>query len=363
MAVSSESTSVQSNTNTITDVKRLIRLAYTTKRALFIHGRPGIGKSSVTRQVAEELKIDLRDVRLNQLEPVDLRGLPMIDQPSRTTVWTIPDFLPREGKGILFFDEFNTVDRSIQSPTLQLILDRRLGNYILPEGWIVVAAGNNIDDKAQVYEMSSALNNRFFHIEFPIPTYEEWFEWGSKDGRIHPAILSFLNLKPSLLFKFDPKQKDPAWSSPRSWELASDLLKADSGRRPEVVRYAVGEGASLEFEGWWRLREKIPDPDQLFKKPRETDIPDEISLQLVVATLVVERVVSLLGKKRSESELEKKLLETLDVACILASRLPPEVQTICIKMLVSSNTMIPGTLFKCPNWKPLGSRLAKYVMP
>ncbi|MCL5069110.1 MAG: hypothetical protein M1368_12285, partial [Thaumarchaeota archaeon] len=272
-------------------------------------------------------------------------------------------FLPREGKGILFFDEFNTVDRSIQSPTLQLILDRRLGNYVLPEGWIVVAAGNNIDDKAQVYEMSSALNNRFIHIEFPIPTYDEWFEWGSKDGRIHPAILSFLNLKPSLLFRFDPKQKDPAWSSPRSWELASDLLKADSGRRPEVVRYAVGEGASLEFEGWWRLREKIPDPDQLFKKPKETDIPDEISLQLVVATLVVERVVSLLGKKRSESELEKKLLETLDVACILASRLPPEVQTICIKMLVSSNTMIPGTLFKCPNWKPLGSRLAKYVMP
>ena len=80
MPVSSDSTSVQSNTNTITDVKRLIKLAYTTKRALFIHGRPGIGKSSVTHQVAEELKIDLRDVRLNQLEPVDLRGLPMIDQ-------------------------------------------------------------------------------------------------------------------------------------------------------------------------------------------------------------------------------------------------------------------------------------------
>ncbi|MDG6995603.1 MAG: MoxR family ATPase [Nitrososphaerota archaeon] len=340
-------------------VKRLIKLAYQTRRAIFLHGRPGSGKSSMVRQVADELGIQLRDVRLNQLEPVDLRGLPMIEETTKATIWTVPDFLPRDGRGILFFDEFNTVDRSLQAPTLQLILDRRLGNYVLPDGWIVVAAGNSIEDRAHVYEMSSALNNRFFHIEFPVPTYEEWFDWGSKNGKTHPAILSFLNLKPSLLFKFDPKQKDPAWASPRSWELASDLLKADGGKHPEVVRYAVGEGASLEFEGWWRLREKIPDPEQLFRKPRETEVPNEISLQLVVATLIVERITSLIAKKSAE----QKLFEALDVACILASRLPPEVQTICLKMLVSSNTGIPAILFKCPNWKPLGSRLAKYVMP
>lgn len=343
----------------IAHVKHLVKLAYQTKRAIFLHGKPGSGKSSIVRQVADELEVQLRDVRLNQLEPVDLRGLPMIEESTRNTVWTTPDFLPREGKGILFFDEFNTVDRSLQAPTLQLILDRKLGNYALPEGWIVVAAGNSIEDKAHVYEMSSALNNRFFHIDFPVPTYEEWFEWGSKNGRIHPAILSFLNLKPSLLFKFDPKQKDPAWPSPRSWEFASDLLKADLGKHPEVVRYAVGEGASLEFEGWWRLREKIPDPDQLFRKPSETELPNEISLQLVIATLIVERINAILVRNQDE----KRLANSLDVVCILASKLPPEVQTICLKMLVSSNSKIPATLFKCPNWKPLGSRLAKYVMP
>ncbi|MCL4517825.1 MAG: hypothetical protein M1587_01350, partial [Thaumarchaeota archaeon] len=148
------------------------------------------------------------------------------------------------------------------------------------------------------------------------------------------------------------------WSG-NSWELASDLLKADGGKHPEVVRYAVGEGASLEFEGWWRLREKIPDPEQLFRKPTETEVPNEISLQLVVATLIVEKITSLISKKSAE----QKLFEALDVACILASRLPPEVQTICLKMLVSSNNGIPAILFKCPNWKPLGSRLAKYVLP
>jgi MoxR-like ATPase len=269
-------------------IRQVLKYAYKTGRPAFIYGKPGIGKSSIVRAVSQELGIGFIDLRLSQILPEDLRGFPKIngvkekqklvaedelegylgegwrylgtlpsgkvvvqieDEAEERTRWIRSEFLPTSGRGILFLDELPNAEPSKQNAALQLVLDRKLGNYVLPEGWLVMAAGNGAEDRAHVFELSSALNNRFVNIDFPVPTFEEWFEWGA--AKIHPGIFGFLKLKPSMMFKFDPRAKERAWPSLRTWEIASDLFKASSND-PSVVRFAVGEGAGIEFEGFAR---------------------------------------------------------------------------------------------------------------
>ena len=218
---------------------------------MFIYGKPGIGKSSIVRAVSQELGIGFIDLRLSQILPEDLRGFPKIngvrerqkiaseqelegcltdgwhylgtlpsgkvvmqieDETEERTRWIRSEFLPTSGSGILFLDELPNAEPSKQNAALQLVLDRKLGNYVLPEGWLVMAAGNGAEDRSHVFELSSALNNRFINIDFPIPTFEEWFEWGV--AKIHPGIFGFLKLKPSMMFKFEPKAEGKSLAVP-----------------------------------------------------------------------------------------------------------------------------------------------------
>ena len=130
-------------------------------QSVMIWGAPGIGKSHTVADVAKSAKIDLIDLRISQLAPTDLRGLPVADHEARTSRWYPPEFLPRSGSGILFLDELNMAPPAIQGIAQQLVLDRKVGSYTLPEGWHVWAAGNRSEDGASVFSMPSALQNRF----------------------------------------------------------------------------------------------------------------------------------------------------------------------------------------------------------
>lgn len=370
----------------VSKIRQVLKYAYKIGRPVFLYGKPGIGKSSLVRSLAQELGIDFIDLRLSQILPEDLRGFPKIngiqekqkviaeqelenelghgwrylgtlpsgqivvesnDNSNEQTRWIRSEFLPSSGSGILFLDELPNAEPSKQNAALQLVLDRKLGNYVLPEGWFVVAAGNGAEDRAHVFELSSALNNRFINIEFPVPTFEEWFEWGA--GKIHPGIFGFLKLKPSMMFKFDPRAKDKAWPSLRTWEIASDLFKASSNDS-SVVRFAVGEGAGIEFEGFWNLRSKIPNPDKVFADPEGVEIPDDLSLQHVMAAMVAERAM------------QKRDAKTVDAACAIISKLPPELGMMSLKMIVSTNGLTE-LVFKSRHWKQnLAPRWGKYLL-
>ena len=135
-----------------------------------IWGPPGIGKSSIVAAAAEKAGIDFIDLRLSQLAPTDLRGLPVPVHPNKgeeygISKWYPPEFLPREGKGILFLDELNMAPPVMQGVAQQLILDRKIGSYKVPQGWIILSAGNRKEDRASVFEMPSPLANRFIHLE------------------------------------------------------------------------------------------------------------------------------------------------------------------------------------------------------
>lgn len=277
------------------------------RQPAFLWGPPGVGKSQVVAQVAAALDLELVDVRAVLLDPVDLRGIPRFDA-SGATVWCPPAFLPRQGRGILFLDELNAAPPLVQAACYQLILDRRLGEYVLPEGWTVLAAGNGESDRAVTHRMPSALANRMVHLDFE-PDLDDWLAWAEEEG-IDPRIRAFLRFRPRLLHAFDPRADDKAFASPRSWAFASRILEATPGPEagPGLLRGAVGPGAAAELAGFLEVYGRMPDPDAVLADPGGVHLPDDPA---VICALC-------------ESVARKASDETMPGLAMLAARLPVE---------------------------------------
>lgn len=219
-----------------------------------IWGPPGIGKSSIVAQAASARGLACIDLRLSQLAPTDLRGLPVpMDGLSR---WYPPEFLPRQGAGVLFLDELNMAPPAMQGMAQQLILDRRVGSYVVPEGWFIWAAGNRKEDRAAVFDMPAPLANRFVHLEV-VPDLDS-FKAYAMAGGVQEQIIAFLSFRPALLHRLDAQQ--PAWPSPRSWMMASQLLRAGL-----EIAAVVGAAAAAEFAAYTNLYQDLPDLERVLR--------------------------------------------------------------------------------------------------
>ncbi|KKM84221.1 hypothetical protein LCGC14_1301490 [marine sediment metagenome] len=289
------------------ELKEDIGVAYATKTPLFIWGAVGIGKSAIVREVAEDLaKIEnlevstdanekdtfgFIDVRISQLEPSDLRGLPIQDLENGTTKWLVPNWLPKnkDSKGLLFLDELNLSPPSIQAVAYQLILDRRIGDYVLPSGWMIVSAGNRIEDRCNVFDMSSALCNRFIHTELQVPSVNDWTEWATSNN-IDSRIVAFINFKADSLFKADDKNKTKSFPTPRSWVFCSRLIegKKQDKTTDRLIASAVGEGTAREFSGFLRLQTKINIAD-ILKNPKQVKTLKAVDLKYVLIGTISEK--------------------------------------------------------------------------
>ena len=222
---------------------------------VMIWGAPGVGKSTAIRELAERLGIGFIDVRLAQREPVDMRGLP-VPEDDRVR-WLVSSEWPRDpdSRGIIIFDELTAADKTLQVAAYEFILDRRLGDlYQVPKNWYIVAAGNRTEDRAVACSMSSALANRFLHVEIA-PQLKDFIAYGEAHD-MHPAVLGFLRFRPKLLFSQKQENLQRGWPSPRSWERVSTMLKlADrTGDRKSlqyIVPGLVGTGAATEFFGYY----------------------------------------------------------------------------------------------------------------
>jgi hypothetical protein len=175
----------------------------------------------------------------------------------------------------------------VQSAASQLILDRKIGEYTLPDGWAVVAAGNRETDRAATNRMPSHIANRFTHLNFEVDP-EDWIEWAFAND-VNPMVIAFIGFKPDLLHKFDPKLK--AFPTPRSWEFVSNILNSDGVDEclQEVVAGTVGEGASVEFVGFVRVFREMPDYETVCKRPAGTKIPENVAARYAVATMLAQR--------------------------------------------------------------------------
>jgi MoxR-like ATPase len=259
---------------------------------LHIWGPCGIGKSQIVGQVARDLDYEFLDVRAVQLDPVDLRGLPRIccDQ----TEWVPPKFLPTSGKGILFLDELTSAPQMTQAGCYQLVLDRRLGEYCLPDGWVVMAAGNPASERGVHFAMPRPLRNRFVHLYLE-PDLDDWCQWAIK-AHIRPEIIAFLRFKPELLYSGDVTSDANAWPTPRSWEMASAVLTGVAQRRRASLLSApgefeavlldgtVGQAAASELVAFLRLFRELPSIDEILLNPATAKVPTEPSAQIAIAT-------------------------------------------------------------------------------
>jgi len=223
------------------------------RRASMLWGSRGVGKSSIVRQLAEHHGVPLVDLRLTTIEPVDIRGAIYADDRLAKTVWFPPEFLPSpdEPAGILFLDELTAADQRLQISAYSLILDRRVGNYRLPDGWQVIAAGNASFHGAVSHDMGTALADRMFH--FNVQTTIDAFLAHAVAMGFAPEVMAYLKVRPD---KLDDTQAQLAndhlvGASPRGWEDISNVLKSGLSEpaRRLFVQGRIGAANAADFFG------------------------------------------------------------------------------------------------------------------
>jgi hypothetical protein len=215
----------------------------------------------------------------------------MVDREARRTSWCPPAFLPVDGSGVLFLDELNAAAPSVQTACYQLILDRRLGEYELPEGWTVVAAGNRLTDGASALRMPSALANRFVHLEMEADL-DDWCQW-AMGAEIEPVLIAFLRFRPNLLHAHSSSER--AYPTPRSWEFVSDIIKGCAGDKAielALIAGAVGEGASVEFVAFLDLYRKLPNIDSIILNPKTAALPEDPATRYAVTFALASRATA-----------------------------------------------------------------------
>ncbi|MCE8039279.1 AAA family ATPase [Halomonas sp. MCCC 1A11062] len=256
---------------------------------IMLWGQPGIGKSQLIRELCQSLEIEFLDVRLSQMEPVDMRGIPVPD--GESVKWLVASSWPRDqkSKGILLFDELSAADRSLQVAAYELLLDRRLGDlYELPDGWLVMGAGNRFEDRAVSVPMSSALANRLLHVEIEADI-EAWSGYAVAKG-LHPDVVAFLRFKPEYLLVNDSNAQR-GWPSPRSWERVATLLMAgvelDAITEQLMISGLVGESACTEFMAFRELANQHIDIPAMLRGDVPVSIPNRIDQQLAFVAAVV----------------------------------------------------------------------------
>ncbi|UCE89557.1 MAG: MoxR family ATPase, partial [Pseudomonadota bacterium] len=260
---------------------------------VMLWGPPGVGKSQMVADIAARHDAPLIDIRLSQMEPSDLRGIPFRE--AGLVEWAVPAMLPDEKRhgadGILFLDEITSAPPSVSAAAYQLILDRRLGEYRVPDGWAIFAAGNRQGDRGVTYTMPAPLANRFSHFDFDL-NLDDWVAWAYANG-IDERVIAFLRFRPDLLFEFDPAHNPVAFPSPRSWEFAHRALQK-FGNQPQLLPGAlqacVGPAAGIELNAFVENLDQMPDLDAIVRG-EAVPAPKEIDLQYAVASALVGRAI------------------------------------------------------------------------
>jgi hypothetical protein len=264
------------------------------RRPLAFWGASGIGKSEGIAECAAEHGAVLVDVRLSQYESVDLRGIPDIQTGS--TVWNAPATIPFKGNTrfdedgpliFLFLDEINSAEPSTAAVAYQLVNDRRVGEHVLMDNVVIIAAGNREIDRGVVNRFPAPLANRFTHAEL-IPDVKSWSAWAAKAG-VPSTLIGFLNFRSELLHTFDPAKPQKVFATPRTWsfvaaDMADDTIPADV--KGASISGSVGEGPGVELMGFIKIMDSIRPIEEIIADPEGVPVSDELDLQWAMATHV-----------------------------------------------------------------------------
>ena len=294
-------------------------------------GSPGIGKSDLIKKVAEKTNLKVIDLRLSQMDPIMLSGLPFMSEGDTRSEFIPPAYFPLEGDTIpdgyngwlLLFDEINQASASIQAASYKIILDRMVGQIPLHKNVAIVAAGNLATDRAITHKMGTALQSRMVHLQLAIDT-NQWIEWGNKNN-IDYRVLAYINFKPDALHIFDPSHNDCTFSCPRTWKFLSDILKNEQTISLDILPLMAGtvsEGVAREFYAFCSIFDDLITLPEIMEDPQNVVMPIEPSTIFALTSMIANSI------KESNA---KQLI-------VFVARMPIEFQMICLKQAIMKNT-------------------------
>ena len=288
--------SVEHRTVTSIGARKSIVKCFKTKRPVFLWGPPGIGKSEVVAGITEDLGGLMIDLRLGQMDPTDIRGIPFYNKELGKMDWAPPIDLPDEEMAkqypliVLFMDEMNSAAPAVQAAAYQLVLNRRVGKYRLPDNVVMVAAGNRESDKGVTYRMPTPLSNRFVHLEMKVD-FPAWQEW-AVNHKIHKDVVGYLTFAKQDLYDFDAKSSSRAFATPRSWFFVSELLAyedLDDVTATDLIAGTVGEGLAVKFMAHRKISGRLPRPEDILSgKTKDLDVKEVSAMYSLVTSLCYE---------------------------------------------------------------------------
>ncbi len=339
--------------------KRAIAFAIKMKRPTFLWGPPGIGKSDLVSQIGTDTSREVIDVRLALWEPTDIKGIPYFDSNTSTMTWAPPAELPTDpaSKAILFLDELNSAPPAVQAAAYQLILNRRVGTYVLPEGVDIVAAGNRDGDKGVTFRMPAPLANRFVHLEMKVE-FEDWLDWATMN-RIHEEVVGYVGFAKQDLYDYDPKSPSKSFATPRSWSFVSDMVydeDIDTETLTNLVSGAVGDGLAVKFMAHRKIASKLPKADDILDgKVEDLEIKEISAMYSLTVSLCYEL------KDRADKKVQgwDKMADSFFK--YMMKNFPTELVVMGAKTALT-NYDLPLDASKMKSFEEFHSRYGKYVM-
>ena len=350
-----------SDTRTVTAVqaRKSLLKAFKVKRPLFLWGPPGIGKSDLVQQIGADTDREVIDVRLALWEPTDIKGIPYFDSNAGTMTWAPPAELPTDpdSKAILFLDELNSAPPAVQAAAYQLILNRKVGTYVLPKGVDIVAAGNRDGDKGVTYRMPAPLANRFVHLEMKVD-FDDWQDWATLHG-INPEVVGYIGYAKQDLYDYDPKSPSKSFATPRSWSFVSDLVsdtEIDTESLTNLVSGAIGDGLAVKFMAHRKIASKLPKPDDILDgKVKDLEIKEVSAMYSLTVGLCYE-LKDRADKKVSDwDKMADRFFE------YMMKNFPTELVVMGAKTALT-NYDLPLDASKMKSFDEFHKRFGKYVM-
>ena len=301
--------SVEHRTVTAVGAANAIEKCFAKQRPIFLWGPPGIGKSEVVAGIARNLGGYMIDLRLGQMDPTDIRGIPFYNKELGKMDWAPPIDLPDQELAsqypvvVLFMDEMNSAAPAVQAAAYQLVLNRRIGKYVLPDNVVMIAAGNRESDKGVTYRMPTPLANRFIHVEMRAD-FPAWEDWAVKN-KIHKDVVGYLSFAKQDLYDFDAKSSSRAFATPRSWSFVSDLLQDDvmsDETATDLIAGTVGEGLAVKFMAHRKIASRLPKPEDILAGKVSTLEVKEVSAMYSLVTSMCYELKDAVEKQVSDKE-------------------------------------------------------------
>lgn len=281
------------------DAKRMIERVLFAGLVPFIRSSPGIGKSAITHQLAEELHLQVIDHRLSTSEPTDMSGLPRFDDKGRAYFAPFAELFPLEGDPIpagkdgwlLFLDEFTSASKQVQAACYKLILDRMVGQHKLHPNVVIVCAGNLDTDRAITNALGTAMQSRLVHIELELD-HDIWMYDVAIKQNYDSRIIAFLSQNPSMLWDFRPDHDERTFCCPRTWEFMNRLVKGQEIHDDDAALFAgtITAGTAVNFVQFTKIYASMITLPQIIADPRGCNLPTDNSTRWAVISHMMEKV-------------------------------------------------------------------------